>query len=95
MVGKVKKLEKIMKGICNELGVQECVDITLGKNPARIYFTFENRDGESHLNTSGTNMEDVFKIAEKYGLRRDKANPKYKPGNRFALGFKLNYDKDK
>ncbi len=95
MAGKIKKLEKIMKEICNKLGIQECVDITLGQNPARIYFTFENRGGGSYLNTSGTEMKEVFEIAEKYGLRKDKSYPKYKPGNRFALGFKLNYDRDK
>ena|SRR3989338_5374311 len=91
---KTERLERIMKVICNELGIQEAVDITLGRNSARIYFTFEAGGGEGvYLNTTGTDMEEVCRvpggIADRYGLQRDKSNPKYKPGNRFALGFKL------
>ena len=99
MAGKIKKLEKIMKEICGELGIQVGVDITLTKNPARIYFIFEDTKKPEHpnygkpayLNTSGTKGEEVSEIADRYGIISDKSNPKDRPGNRFALGFKLKH----
>ncbi len=90
-MGKIRKLEKIMKDLCREFEIQEGVDITLGQNPARIYFTFEKRDGESYLNANKMSVEEVFKIAGRYGLQRDNSNPKPKPRDKFAFGFKLCY----
>lgn len=96
-MSKIPQLEEIMKRICGDLGIQEGVDITLGQNPARIYFTFENTQDPKHpnfgkpiyLNSNGMSEDEVFEIAKEYGLKRDKSKPKYKLGNRFALGFKL------
>ena len=90
-MAKIPKLEIIMKEICDATGIQEGVDMTLGRHPARIYFTFEKgEDGKfPYLNTTGASMKEVFEIAKEYGLVKDKSDPKYKTGNKFALGFKL------
>jgi len=110
-MAKIPQLEKIMKEICQNEGIQEGVDITLGRNPARIYFTFEDTQNPEHpnygkpmyLNSNGMTMDEVCRVSEKredgeitpkgmaerYELRQDKAEPKYKEGMRFALGFKL------
>jgi len=92
MAGKTQKLEGIMGRICIQEGIQEGIDITIGYTPARLYFTFENAE-HPFLNTNGSSVEEVFQIAKKYGLQRDKSKPKYKPGNRVALGFKLKFKK--
>lgn len=76
-MGKIEKLENIMKQICEEQVFQESADITLGKNPARVYFTFAEE-----------RTEKILEIAGKYGLQRDKSKPIYE-NNKVTLRFKL------
>jgi len=89
--------EEIYKDIMKLLkydGLIEGVDMSLGHNPARIYFTFQNT-GEynkiEHPVLSGIDMgmEELFKIITKYGLERDlHQKTKHKPTT-FSLAFKL------
>jgi hypothetical protein len=107
MTGKIRKLEKTASRMRDELGIQEGIDITLGENPARVYFIFEDTQNQDHpnygkpryLNTTGATMDDVCKvpggIADRYGLQRDKSNPGYREGIKVALGFRLKSAQDK
>ncbi|MGV8152010.1 MAG: hypothetical protein ACP5OG_02940 [Candidatus Nanoarchaeia archaeon] len=96
MSGKIKKLEKIMNTLCSKENMQEFVDITLSVNPARLYFHFEDTSKVDHpnygkpayLNTNEMNIEEVFALADKYGLERDKSKIQYNVQG-FFLGFKL------
>ena len=86
---KLQTLQAIMERICGDKKLQVGRDVILIKNPARVCFAF-NEEECLLVNSQYMGIDEVSMIAKKYGLQRDKSEPKTFPDNSVGYRFRLN-----